>query len=83
MLEGVRREEGIAELCRREGFASSMYDGWSKEILDAGKRRLAGDTARAATCNEVEDLRREAQALKEAVADLRLEKSVYSRMRAR
>ena len=73
VLEGVRGEESIAELCRREGIASSMYYGWSKEFLDAGKRRLAGDTARAATSGEVKELRREAQALKEAVADLTLE----------
>src|SRR6476646_5365037 len=66
VLEGLRGEESIAELCRREGIASSMYYGWSKEFLDAGKRRLAGDTARAATSDE-------AQALKEAVADLTLE----------
>ena len=59
--------------CRREGIASSMYYGWSKEFLEAGKRRLAGDTARAATSDEVKDLRREAQALKEVVADLTLE----------
>jgi transposase len=69
VLEGLRGEESIAELCRREGIASSMYYGWSKEFLEAGKRRLAGDTARAATS----DLRREAQALKEVVADLTLE----------
>ena len=73
VLEGVRGEESIAELCRREGIASSMYYGWSKEFLDAGKRRLSGDTARAATSDEVKELRREAQALKEAVADLTLE----------
>ena len=73
VLEGVRGEESIAELCRREGIASSMYYGWSKEFLDAGKRRLAGDTARAATSDEVKELRREAQALKEVVADLTLE----------
>ena len=73
VLEGLRVEESIAELCRREGIASSMYYGWSKEFLEAGKRRLAGDTARAATSDEVKDLRREAQALKEVVADLTLE----------
>jgi transposase len=49
VLEGLRGEESIAELCRRDGIASSMYYGWSKEFLEAGKRRLAGDTARAAT----------------------------------
>ena len=73
VLEGLRGEESIAELCRREGIASSMSYGWSKEFLEAGKKRLAGDTARAATSDEVKDLRREAQALKEVVADLTLE----------
>ena len=73
VLEGLRGEESIAELCRREGIASSMYDGWSKEFLEAGKKRLAGDTARAATPDEVRDLRRQASALKEVVADLTLE----------
>src|SRR5882672_9008281 len=67
VLEGLRGEENISELCRREGIAASMYYGWSKEFLEAGKRRLAGDTARAATSNEVKDLRREARALKEVV----------------
>ena len=73
VLEGLRGEDSIAELCRREGIASSMYYGWSKEFLEAGKKRLAGDTARAATADEVQDLRREAGALKEVVADLVLE----------
>jgi transposase len=73
VLEGLRGEDSIAELCRREGIASSMYYGWSKEFLEAGKKRLAGDTARAATPNEVKALRRESQALKEVVADLTLE----------
>ncbi|WP_245454004.1 IS3 family transposase [Bradyrhizobium sp. AC87j1] len=58
VLEGLRGEENISELCRREGIAASMYYGWSKEFLEAGKRRLAGDTARAATSGEVKDLRR-------------------------
>ena len=69
VLEGLRGEDSIAELCRREGIAQGQYYSWSKEFLEAGKRRLAGDTARAATPNEVKDLRREASALKEAVAD--------------
>src|SRR3954466_5069719 len=73
VLEGLRGEDSIAELCRREGIASSMDYGWSKEFLEAGKKRLAGDTARAATPDEVKDLRREASALKEVVADLTLE----------
>ena len=73
VLEGLRGEDSISELCWREGIASSMVYGWSKEFLEAGKRRLAGDTSRAATPDEVKDLRREAQALKEVVADLTLE----------
>jgi transposase len=73
VLEGLRGEDSIAELCRKEGIAQSMYYVWSKEFMEAGKRRLAGDTARAATTDEVKDLRREASALKECVADLTLE----------
>ena len=63
VLDGLRGESSIAELCRREGIAESLYYAWSKEFLEAGKRRLAGDTARAATSGEVKDLRREAQEL--------------------
>ena len=73
VLEGLRGEESIAELCRREGIATSLYYSWSKEFLEAGKKRLAGDTARQATSPEVKELRAEASALKEAVADLTLE----------
>ena len=73
VLDGLRGEDSIAELCRREGIAQSMYYGWSKEFLEAGKRRLAGDTARAATGDEVKELRREAGALKEVVAEQALE----------
>ena len=73
VLDGLRGEDRIAELCRREGIAQSLYYTWSKEFMEAGKRRLAGDTARAATGDEVNDLRREASALKECVADLTLE----------
>jgi transposase len=69
VLDGLRGETSIAELCRREGIAESMYYSWSKEFLEAGKRRLAGDTARAATTDEVNQLRREAQDLKEVVAE--------------
>ncbi len=60
-------------LCRREGIAESLYYSWSKEFLEAGKRRLSGDTARQATSPEVKDLRSESMALKECVADLTLE----------
>ena len=70
MLAGLRGEDSIAEHCRREGIAQSLYYSWSKEFLEAGKRRLAGDTARQATSPEVKELRAEAAALKEAVADL-------------
>src|ERR1700704_5539021 len=73
VLDGLRGEHSIAELCRCEGIAESLYYTWSKEFLEAGKRRLAGDTERAATSGEVKDLRREARALKEVVAEQALE----------
>ena len=86
VLDGLRGETSIAELCRREGIAESMYYSWSKEFLEAGKRRLAGDTARAATTDEVKQLRREAQDLKEVVAEqaleLRLLKKTYGAPRS-
>jgi transposase len=63
VLEGLRGDDSIAELCRKEGIAQSLYYVWSKEFMEAGKRRLAGDTARAATSGEVQDLRREARAV--------------------
>ena len=73
VLDGLRGDDSIAELCRKEGIAQSLCYTWSKEFMEAGKRRLAGDTARAATTDEVKDLRRETSALKECVADLTLE----------
>lgn len=73
VLSGLRGEYSIAELCRREGIAQSLYYSWSKEFLEAGKRRLAGDTERQASSGEVKDLRRETRDLKELVADLTLE----------
>ena len=73
VLDGLRGEDSIAELCRREGIAQGIYYKWSKDFMESGKRRRAGDTARAATSDEVKDLRREAGALKECVADLTLE----------
>ena len=73
VLAGLRGEASIAELCRREGIAEGLYYSWSKEFLEAGKRRLAGDTAREASSGDVKDLRHEMSALKEAVADLTLE----------
>ena len=73
VLDGLRGEESIAALCRREGIAESLYYNWSKEFLEAGKKRLAGDTARAATTDEVKCLRRETRDLKEVVAEQALE----------
>jgi len=73
VLSGLRGEDSIAELCRREGIVQNLYYRWSKEFLEAGKKRLAGDTARAATTDEVKALRRESSALKEVVAELTLE----------
>ena len=73
VLDGLRGEDSIAELCRREGIAQSLYYVWSKEFLEAGRRRLAGDTARAATTDEVKGLRRESTALKEVAAEQALE----------
>ena len=73
MLDGLRGECSMAELCRREGIAESLDYSWSKEFLEAGTRRRAGDTARAATSSEVTDLRREARQLKEVVAEQALE----------
>jgi transposase len=68
-LEGLRGEDSIAELCRREGINSNVYYRWSKDFLEAGKKRLSGDTVREATSDEVKDLRAEAAALKEALAE--------------
>ena len=73
VLEGLRGEYSIAELCRREGIAQSQYYTWSKEFLEAGKKRLAGDTERQANTSEVKELRAEARDLKEVVAELTLE----------
>ena len=73
VLTGRRGEDSIAELCCRERIVENLYYRWSKEFLEAGKKRLAGDTARAATSDEVKELRREASALKEVVAELMLE----------
>ncbi len=73
VLAGLRGEDSIAALCRREGIAESLYYSWSKEFLEAGKKRLAGDTARQATSDEVKALRAEARDLKEALAEQMLE----------
>ena len=73
VLEGLRGEDSIAELCRREGLNSNVYYRWSKEFLEAGKKRLAGDTNREATSSEVKELRAESSALKETLGELLME----------
>ena len=73
VLDGLRGEDSIAELCRREGISQGVYYKWSKDFMEAGKKRLACDTARAATTDEVKDLRREARDLKEVVGEQTLE----------
>ena len=73
VLSGLRGEDSIAELCRREGIAGSLYYSWSKEFLEAGRKRLSGDTARQASSGEVKDLRREMHDLKEVLAEQVLE----------
>jgi transposase len=73
VLSGLRGDDSIAELCRQEGIAQSQYYSWSKEFMEAGKKRLAGDTEREANTGEVKGLRREARDLKEVVAEQALE----------
>ena len=80
VLEGLRGEETIAELCRREGISPNLYYTWSKEFLEAGKRRLMGDTKREATSGEVTDLRKENVHLKQLVADLLLKNRVLKKI---
>jgi transposase len=79
VLEGLRGEETIAELCRREGISPNLYYNWSKEFLEAGKRRLAGNTKRQADSTEVDELRRENGQLKHLVADLSLRNVVLKK----
>ena len=83
VLDGLRGEDSIAELCRKEGIAQNLYYRWSKEFLEAGKKRLAGDTAREATSDEVKTLRAEARQLKEALAEVTLENRLLRRRRDR
>ncbi len=72
VLDGLRGEYSIAELCRREGINHNLYYRWSKDFLEAGKRRLSGDTVREASTDEVVDLKKENTNLKQAVAELYL-----------
>jgi transposase len=79
VLEGLRGEESIAELCRREGINESVYYRWSKEFLEAGKQRLVGNSQRQASSEEVEQLRRENDQLKALVAELALKNRVLKK----
>ena len=79
VLEGLRGDESIAALCRREGIAANLYYRWSKEFLEAGKKRLNGDTVREATSNEVKVLRSENRELKEVVAEMTLKNRVLKK----
>ncbi len=81
VLSGLRGEDSIAELCRREGIAESLYYSWSKEFLEAGNKRLSGDTARQASSGEVKDLRREMRDLKEVLAEQVLEDRLLKKSR--
>jgi len=73
VIAGLRGEDSIAELCRKEGINHNLYYRWSKDFLGAGKKRLAGDTAREATSDEVKGLRAETHQLKELLAELMVE----------
>jgi transposase len=79
VLEGLRGEASVAELCRREGINANLYYKWSKEFLEAGKARLKGDSQRQATSSEVEDMRRENETLKQVVAELLLKNRVLKK----
>ena len=79
VLDGLRGEETVAELCRREGISQSLYYKWSKQFLEAGKSRLAGDTKRQASSEAVDDLRSENDQLKQLVAELALKNRVLKK----
>lgn len=72
VMEAIRGESSVAEICRKHGIQHTMFYKWNKEFLEAGKKRLAGDTVREATSDEVAELRKENARLKEMVADLML-----------
>ena len=79
VMEGLKGEETIAELCRREGISQSLYYSWSKQFLEAGKARLAGDTRREATSDDVKDMKRENDQLKQLVAELALKNRILKK----
>jgi len=79
VLEGLRGEESIAAICRKEGISPNLYYRWSKEFLEAGKKRLLGDTEREATSSEVDTYRKENEQLKQLVAELALKNRVLKK----
>jgi transposase len=79
VMEALRGEDSVAAICRKHGIAESMFYKWNKEFLEAGKKRLAGDTTREATSDEVTELRKENQRLKELVADLMLRQDILKK----
>lgn len=79
VLEGLQGEQSVAEICRREGLNTNIYYRWSKEFLEAGKKRLAGDTTREATAPEIQSIKAENEALKQLVAELSLENRVLKK----
>jgi transposase len=79
ILEGLKGEDSIAAICRREGIAPSLYYKWSKSFLEAGKQRLKGDTMREANSDEVSELRKENEQLKQLVAKLSLKNRVLKK----
>ena len=79
VMEALRGEEPIAAICRKYGIADSLFYKWNREFLEAGKKRLAGDTTREATSDEVADLRKENQRLKEMVAELMLRHDILKK----
>lgn len=78
-MEAQRGEHSVAELCRKHAISQAMFYKWNKEFMEAGKKRLAGDTAREATSDEVADLRKENQKLKEMIADLMLRYTIVKK----
>jgi transposase len=79
VLEGLRGEDSIASICRREGISPNLYYRWSKDFLEAGKKRLQGDTVREANSFEVNQLRQENDQLKQLVAELSLKNRVLKK----
>lgn len=79
VLEGLRGESTVAELCRREGLHPNLYYKWSKEFLEAGKQRLVGDVRREADSREVNEMRSEIEQLKQLVAELSLKNRVLKK----